>query len=293
MSGDDRLPAESELRLPADDHTHTEWSWDAHAGSMFGSCARAVELGLPSIAFTEHVDAVRWQIPAPLRPALRAEGHHLDETGGFAPPPLDVAGYFDEVERCRARFPELTILTGVELGEPHWQPDQVRRLLATGGFQRVLGSLHTVEVDGQHWMVEQLMGPDAPEGLGQLEVLRRYLDGVEQLIVGLPDEVQVLAHLDYPVRAWRGRFDPRDVEQQLRAVLDALAASGRALEINTRVPLAPEIVRWWCEAGGRAVSFASDAHRPEAVAAGFAEAAALARSLGFVPDRHPPGFWTR
>ena len=38
--------------FPPDDHTHTEWSWDARSGSMEGSCARAVELGLPSIAFT-------------------------------------------------------------------------------------------------------------------------------------------------------------------------------------------------------------------------------------------------
>ncbi len=288
-----RLPAGSELRLPADDHTHTEWSWDAHAGSMLGSCARAVELGLPSIAFTEHVDAVRWQIPGPLRPTLQAEGHHLDDFGGFSPPPLDVEGYLEEIARCRARFPELTILTGIELGEPHWQPDRVRQLLAAGDFQRVLGSLHTVPFDGQHWMVEHLMGPDAPDGLDQLSVLRLYLDGVEQLIAGLPDEVQVLAHLDYPVRAWRGRFDPRDVEEQLRSVLDALAASDRALEINTRVPLASEIVRWWRAAGGRAVSFASDAHRPETVAAGFADAAALAACEGFAPGAHPLGFWHR
>lgn len=288
-----RLPADPIQRLPADDHTHSEWSWDAHAGSMLGSCARAVELGLPSIAFTEHVDAVRWQIPASHHESWQAEGHHLDVGGGFAPPPLDVEGYLAEVERCRARFPELTVLTGVELGEPHWQPDRVRQLLAGGDFQRVLGSLHTVEVDGRCWMVEHLLGADAPAGLTPLDVLRAYLDGVQQLIADLPDEVQVLAHLDYPVRAWRGSFDPHVLEEQLRAVLAALAASGRALEINTRVPLAPQIVRWWREAGGRAVTFASDAHRPAAVAAGFADAAALAVSEGFRPDRHPLGFWHR
>ncbi len=51
-------------RLPSDDHTHSEWSWDASAGSMVGSCARAVELGLPSIAFTEHVDVTRGSFPS-------------------------------------------------------------------------------------------------------------------------------------------------------------------------------------------------------------------------------------
>ncbi|TMD32858.1 MAG: hypothetical protein E6I95_10030 [Chloroflexi bacterium] len=35
---------------------HTEWSWDAPIGHMERSCRRAIELGLPAIAFTEHAD---------------------------------------------------------------------------------------------------------------------------------------------------------------------------------------------------------------------------------------------
>ena len=48
--------------LPPDNHVHTEFSWDASNGSMHASCARAVELGLPSVAFTEHVDMAAWAI---------------------------------------------------------------------------------------------------------------------------------------------------------------------------------------------------------------------------------------
>jgi len=47
------------LVLPPDGHVHTEWSWDATDGSMEQSCAHAVALGLPSIAFTEHGDFTR------------------------------------------------------------------------------------------------------------------------------------------------------------------------------------------------------------------------------------------
>ena len=50
------------MSLPADSHVHTEWSWDAQHGSMQRSCARAVELGLPSVAFTEHVDHTVWTV---------------------------------------------------------------------------------------------------------------------------------------------------------------------------------------------------------------------------------------
>jgi histidinol phosphatase-like PHP family hydrolase len=53
--------------LPADSHVHSQWSWDALAGSMEGSCQRALKLGLPAVAFTE---ARRFHsLVAPARPA--------------------------------------------------------------------------------------------------------------------------------------------------------------------------------------------------------------------------------
>ena len=100
----------------------------------------------------------------------------------------------------------------------------------------------------------------------------------------------VLAHIDYPLRYWpesAGPFDAARYEDEFRAVLAALASSGRALEINTVVPLPATIVRWWYEAGGEAVAFGSDAHRPSSVARGFAEAAAMAEAAGFGPGRYP------
>jgi histidinol-phosphatase (PHP family) len=46
--------------LPADGLVHSEWSWDAVNGSMEQTCARAVAIGLPAIAFTEHADYTPW-----------------------------------------------------------------------------------------------------------------------------------------------------------------------------------------------------------------------------------------
>jgi histidinol-phosphatase (PHP family) len=276
------------MTLPADDHTHTQWSWDAVDGSMEGSCARAVELGLPSIAFTEHVDHTRWTVPREVM--FPAAERNLGDDGRFAPPPFDIEGYLASVERCRERYPSLTILTGAELGEPHLFPEQTRELLASGAFERVLGSLHTLPVDGVPWLVDALSPPTLPDGLTHDEVIRRYLRAVTEMIPDLPGEIQVLAHIDYPLRRAQDP-DPTRFEEEFRDALAALAPTGRVLEVNTRVPLATEVVGWWREAGGQAVSFGSDAHRPDAVADSFAEAAAMVGSHGFRPDRHPHGFW--
>src|ERR1700694_3443893 len=95
---------------------------------MERSCERALQLGLPGIAFTEHADFV-----------VIHEGQHG----------LDVAGYLQAVEQCRARFKNLRIFSGVELGEPHWFPDETAAVLAAGKLDRVLGSIHCVRFDGE------------------------------------------------------------------------------------------------------------------------------------------------
>ena len=76
-------------------------------------------------------------------------------------------------------------------------------------------------------------------------------------------------------------------------VKDSVGRPGRTLEINTRVPLPAVIVRWWYEAGGEALVFGSDAHRPKAVARRFTAAASVAEAAGFHPGRHPHDFWRR
>jgi histidinol-phosphatase (PHP family) len=43
--------------LPPDNHVHSEFSWDTGPrASLLRACERAVEIGLPAIAFTEHLD---------------------------------------------------------------------------------------------------------------------------------------------------------------------------------------------------------------------------------------------
>jgi histidinol-phosphatase (PHP family) len=253
---------------------------------MEGACRRAVALGLPSIAFTEHADFTRW-VTDPGKPVrdegMRAMGGPEDRFGAAR---LDVTGYLECLQRCREMFPGLHIVSGVEIGEAHWHPAEVTALLATGHFDRVLGSLHSLGRDAP-----VMIDGDTYDAKRPGVLIRAYLAEVLAMIESdIP--FAVLAHIDYPVRYWpRRHFEPAEFEEEYRAVLSALATSGRALEINTRVPLASQIVRWWHEAGGDAVTFGSDAHAPDYVATRFAEAAAMAEASGFRPGKHPHDLW--
>jgi histidinol-phosphatase (PHP family) len=264
--------------LPPDGHVHSEWSWDTSVGSMERTCARAVELGLPSLAFTEHVDHTRWS-------------RHNGGVRTRVPPPFDVDGYLACLARCRERYPGLRLLSGVELGEPHWHVPAVARVLERHAFDRVLGSVHTVRAGPAGFLeVGDAFREEEPA-----EVVRRYLAEAVRMVKS-SDTFAVLAHIDYAARSWpadAGRYDPTVFEESYREVLEARASSARALEVNTKGPLYPQVLRWWHEAGGDAVAFGSDAHEPAALAREFPTAVAMVEAHGFRPGRDPHDFWRR
>jgi histidinol-phosphatase (PHP family) len=52
-----------------------------------------------------------------------------------------------------------------------------------------------------------------------------------------------------------------------------------------------DLISWWREAGGRAVSFGSDAHVPGRVGARFKEAVDIVEAAGFRPGHDQYDFW--
>jgi histidinol-phosphatase (PHP family) len=69
------------MPLTGDGHVHSEWSFDtggprsAAAGRMEAMCRHALKIGLPALAFTEHLpDPPRWRqrsTPEAAQPACR------------------------------------------------------------------------------------------------------------------------------------------------------------------------------------------------------------------------------
>jgi hypothetical protein len=124
------------------------------------------------------------------------------------------------LQRCRDKFPDLHIISGVELGEPHWHGTAVGRLLHAGQFKRVLGSLHCLPTG------QPILYGHRPAG----DVVREYLADITRLIEG-SDAFSVPAHMDYPLRSWpaaAGPFDISGFQDEFRHALRALARSGRA-----------------------------------------------------------------
>jgi histidinol-phosphatase (PHP family) len=274
--------------LPADNHVHSEWSWDTLVGSMHRSCERAIELGLPSLAFTEHAEFSSLVVPPDI--TIPEEFMRFIDGHTFTAPPLDVAGYLACVDECRERYPSLRILSGVELSEPHWHSSAATDLLTQLNADRVLASVHSTHIpgDGQYDITSALLIAPADQ------VMRYFLRDCEALADGY--DFEVLTHIDFPVRYWphdAPPYYPERFASEYQAALRALAKAGRVLEFNTRLPLHPQVLTWWHELGGSAISFASDAHHPDGIAHGFAKAVRVARAAGFEPSDDPTGFWGR
>jgi histidinol-phosphatase (PHP family) len=273
-----------DFRLPMDNHVHTQWSWDAPPeASMARSCEQALAAGVPAVAFTDHLDFT-----------VAAEGDRI-AAEHISPRPyrrmrlLDVPGYLAAVQDCRERYPELRILSGAEIGEAHLWEASARAVAQRAGFDRILGSLHAIPFDGRLTAADELFRRMPAD-----EVMRRYLAELLRLIEG-SDLFQVLAHMDFPRRAWPRTAPPYDVrafEPEIRAVMRALAASGRVLEVNTKSRLwPPELLMWWRDSGGTAVSFGSDAHQYWRVGDRFKAAVDMAEAAGFRAGRDRFDFW--
>jgi len=250
---------------------------------MVRSCEQALAAGLPGLAFTDHLDFTTWT------DGDLIATQNLDPRRYTRMHVLDINGYLAALDECRQRYPELRIFSGVEVGEAHLWAASASAVLARAGVDRILGSLHAIPCDGRLTAADDLFRQMPPD-----DVMRRYFAELLRLVQG-SDLFQVLAHLDFPRRMWpraAGRYDERAFEAEYRAVLRALAAGDRILEVNTKSPLvSAELLRWWREAGGRAVSFGSDAHQPWRVGDRFKVAVDVVEAAGFRPGRDRFDFW--
>lgn len=259
-------------QILTDYHMHSTFSPDGNDAPHI-LCQQALSLGLKAIAITEH-----------------AEWHPAYNEKGF--PRVDA--YFAAMERCRAEFGPrgLTVLTGVELGNPHQFVTEATELVAGYPFDVVIASIHQLNDRNIH-LEPCFAGRTADE------VYAAYFQEIEQMAINF--DFDFLAHFDRII--WRGTMlgrplKPQGLEPVIRKALAVLVRHGQALELNTRfLDKQPNwndtivtVLRWYREEGGRRVFANSDAHYAHQVGRNREIASGLLAEAGFEnPTQIIPG----
>jgi len=247
-------------------HTHTEFSFDGRC-TVDELCASAAEKGVSVLAITEHFD--------------------IDSRGGGDYYLRHEAQRLESMERAAKKYDgRLTLLYGVEMGQPHIRPEITREFLSERDFDVVLGSVHDVrpEIDVYSTRYPDLRACD--------NMFEQYFS--ELCEVARCGFVDVVTHYDYPMRVMEHVFRERGCSlrryrEHMLPMLKAVADSGVALEINTsgmrrwqRTHAGEEwILEDYKRAGGERVTVGSDTHKADGVGVGFHEVCAMLRGCGF------------
>lgn len=238
-----------------DSHVHTSFSPDSRQ-PMQGHCARAVQLGLDGVCFTEHLDFDPLSL-----------GYYRPEA------------YFDEISRLREQYDgRLVILSGLELSEPHRHPRELEQAQKRP-YDFILGSVH-------YWLGGLFPREMCQQGMDASRCYARYWEHVLQMVqCGGFDAV---GHLDFPKRYFKCL---EYTDSMLDEIFRTMQKNGLVLEINTSSlrcgldePMPGKALLQRCIArGGRYVTLGSDAHYSKDLGTGLPQARALAASLHLQP----------
>ena len=191
-----------------------------------------------------------------------------------------------EVAMAQSAFRgKVLVLEGIELGQPHYDPELAEKVLAMREYDQVIGSVHNLRNTQDFYYMDSFTEESAND------YFNRYLDE----ILGLLEwgNFDILAHLTYPLRYFYSKsgiiIDMSRYSKKVDEILKLTAEKGKALEVNSaglRQPikkLAPEadVVKRFKELGGKYVTFGSDAHFAEDLAAGLTEAYDAMKAAGF------------
>jgi histidinol-phosphatase (PHP family) len=254
------------MPLPADLHMHTPLCRHA-VGEPVDYARHAVETGLTEIGFSDHSpmphdDFDNW----------RMLDRQLDE-------------YVAKVRRAQKEFPQLTVRLALEVDYLPGHEDWIRRLAARHPWDYFIGSVHYVS---DAWDIDNPAKLSEWKKRDAYEVWKIYFD---RLTLAAESRLfEIIGHADLPKKF--GIRPAQDCTPFYEKFLDAAARSGCAIELNTAGLRKPceEIYpgRDLLEIAfqkGVPITFGSDAHAPAEVGMNFAEAVALARSVGYTETR--------
>ncbi len=233
-----------------DFHLHSTLSHDSDTAPA-DFTRRAHELGLSAIGFSEHKD--------------------FDP----ADPQRD---YFDydktktSIDKLRRDNPDIQVLFGLEVDYRSWLEEEIAAFLKAHPFDYVIGSVHYIS----EYKPLTVQLADQPQD----QLYQNYFREVAACAKsGLFD---ILGHADYVKRVAEERYGPYSLAEHhsiLEEIVDAAISHELVLESNTkalRLGLSEpfpsyDLLKLYAEHGGKKITLASDAHKPEEMCYKFKE----------------------
>lgn len=248
-----------------DYHIHSEQSPDG-CESLEHIGEKALKKGLTEIAITDHFElfhekeAEPWYTDAYLKRYI-----------------TDVS----EFQKKMADDGRLIVRRGIELGQPHENPERMKQVIETGDFDFIIASMHCVEdVDCKFWNYEKTSLHD---------LCLYYFEGMYKMVSKA--EYDVVGHMDYIRRyIWRSGLDV-DITRympEIEDILKVIIGRSKGIEINgsacherdnATFPI-HAIIKRYVELGGKHITFGSDAHRLEHIGEGYETAKTLIEANG-------------
>ncbi|MBE5893329.1 MAG: PHP domain-containing protein [Lachnospiraceae bacterium] len=262
-----RLKPDRNQGLTADLHTHSESSHDSVC-KIEDMCLAQMEKATDIMAVTDHCDIFsfnKYDIYTPIKAA------------------------YDTVMELRGKYEgKIRLLSGVEIGEGAWFPEETKKLMDLVPYDVIIGSSHCVkhkEITKAYSGIQFIA-----EDIDPASYFDDYLDELLAMLDVV--DFDILAHLTCPLRYITGRqkiaLDLKPYEEKITEILRRIIQSGIALEVNTSsyglmgefMP-GREILQKYYDMGGYLITLGSDAHVTKDAAQYLDEAKALLREIGF------------
>ena len=259
----------------SDIHMHTSFSSDSDT-PMESMIQGALEKGLKTICFTEHLD---YEYPDD------------DGSGLFM---VDIEAYKKKLFNLKEIYEnDIEILFGIEFGLLPHLSKTYEKVAASHDFDFIIGSSHLIPAP---WYPDDSRHGDPYddafwEGRTVDQICESYFQSIIDNINAYKN-FDTYGHIDYVIRYAPEKnkdYTYRKYADILDEVLKTLIKNDLALEINTagykyglgQPHPQTDILKRYLELGGEKITIGADAHKPEHIAYDFKKAETLLKDLGF------------
>lgn len=243
-----------------DQHVHTTFSPDGNS-TIDEYLHEYSVLGYDYIVFTDHCDFL-------------SEKDKLDEIF------LEREKYISEK---RKEYPNIQILSGVEMGYEHRFRKQIDMLLSKFNFSSVILSTHfTSNID--YYLTEPF------EKLGVDKTLKLYFREELKSITEF-DNFDIFGHIDYGYKTalfLDSKLKISDYEKYLIKIMKKIIEKDKVLEINTKVQESIGndehtlyLLNLYKSLGGKNITLSSDCHEIQRINSSFEKYSKLIKKGGF------------